>query len=177
MLLQISRRALLLGTTLSAVLLSAASEHKEVYKNLEYGFEVELPQDWKVIVPEPPTPQHGIALVQDQRRIWIDGSYDALMFGSAPVALKEILADEVPDVHAETGAAKLDNLPAAAAQFRHGDKVYSRIIGYRPRADEVGIIYNLGLATDEKNEAQDRETFLGIASRFKLLSLARSDLK
>jgi hypothetical protein len=170
----IDRRQLLFATVFSVLPLSASADDGETYRNLEYGFAVELPRDWHVIIPDPPRPQHGVSLVKDDRRIWIDGSYDALMLGSAVAALKDTLDQEAPGVPAETGATRLDDLHAMTAKFTRGEKSYSRIVGFRPRGDEVGIIYSLGLDTDEKNWARDDETFTTIARRFVLLPLQPS---
>lgn len=54
------------------------------YTNLEYSYTLRLPAELPRRTGKAPAPQHGFALdLPSGGKIWVDGSYDAALYGSA----------------------------------------------------------------------------------------------
>ncbi len=116
------------------------------YINPEYGYQITIPHPLHYEQTPPPAPQHGVVInLPSGGQIWVDGSYDAALYGSAQVALKQLLQDNHATLINPVKQRQLAQLPPLAATFRREGKYASRIIAIRKRGDAIPIIYTLGL--------------------------------
>jgi hypothetical protein len=144
------------------------------YINPTYGFAVVIPSGLPTTITPPPAPQHGIAAaLSTGGHVWIDGSYDALLLGSARAALRDLASDEAVRPGTPLRTTRLANLTAARLRYTRDGEVAVRLVAFRPRAGGVGILYTFGLDTDARHAARDERAFAGILHSFALLPLPK----
>lgn len=136
------------------------------YTNLEYGYALRLPAELPRRTSEAPAPQHGFALdLPSGGKIWVDGSYDAALYGSAAAALTALL----PELDGKLPQArhfKLAKLDAARVSYAQGELVSMRVIAYRPRLSAIAIVYTFALDTSPSQLLADRKLFDKLLKNF-----------
>ncbi len=144
------------------------------YINPEYGYQIKIPHPLHYEQTPPPAPQHGVIInLPSSGQIWIDGSYDAALYGTAQAALAQLLQDSHATLVKPTKQRQLAQLAGLEATFRREGKYASRIIAIRKRGEAIPIIYTLGLDTPQKTAPADKRLFLQIARSFSLLPLPK----
>ncbi len=96
---------------------SAEDEGPEVrgtYVNYQYHYTVKVPADLIAFKNQPPMPDHGIGirLPDASAYLWVDGSYDAIFWGSSEVAADDMLAWHPERRLVSRQNTKLGGLPA-----------------------------------------------------------------
>jgi hypothetical protein len=167
-----------LARAASASVITAADSY---YTNAVFGYQILPPEGWVAEEHSQAVPEHGLAFQREGRRIWIDGSYDALLLGSAEAAAADLMHRVPEATSVEQSIVRLGGLQARQIGFTSpkshlpGSEVMVdrniRVVAYRPdqKPEEVGLIYSLGLLTNADHFGSDSESFRKMLDSFKLL--------
>ena len=161
------------------------------YANYEYGYIVLIPKGFMGISDPSPQPQHGFRIMlskEPKAFIWVDGSYNALLWKSLDEAVNYRL-DNLKKEGTEFELLKrelttLESLPAmrVTAQYRshtsHEIMIEDLLIAIRSERvkneeDEIEIVYTVGLRTLEKRYSMDKEVLEQVVNSWSAKPLGR----
>jgi len=163
--------------------------YREQYSNYEYGYTVSLPEGYVGISNASPHPQHGFGITlsnQPKAEIWVDGSYNSLMW----ISLNEAIDDRLNSLKKENGelvivereSTTLQNLPAVQVTARYKTRtsgevmVQVLVMAIRSKKldntdDEIEIIHTIGLRTPESRFNADKVVFEQVVSAWRVKPL------
>jgi hypothetical protein len=134
------------------------------YTNYEYGYYVTIPEGLIGDRSPAPNPQHGFGIdlsKPDNAQVWVDGSYNALEWGSLDEAANETLRylkdDDVSNIRVTRRRyARLSNLRAVRIEVSYQkagrSMIDDEIIAFRQERD---IVYTLQLTTTRARYSED----------------------
>lgn len=150
------------------------------YTNYEYGYYVTIPAGLTGYRSPAPMPQHGFGIdlaKPDNAQAWVDGSYNALEWGSLDEAANETLEylkdDDVSKITVtQRRDARLSDLRAvrltAIYQKAGRSMVSDAIVAFRKERD---IVYTLRLITTAARYSQDVKVLNQLQKSFRLNAL------
>jgi len=149
------------------------------YENHEYGFAVEIPDGHAGVSDASPYPQHGFYIgLEPSGKIWVDGSYNSLMWESLETAtdysVDQIRKESQNDVSVEDQQIMLGGLRARQTLVRYRvDKagtpiVQLLVVAIRTKGNAPEIVYTLRLLTTENQYNSDKAVFDQVVRGFRL---------
>ena len=162
--------------------------HKHRYSNSQYAYSVSIPQGLVGLSNSAPFPQHGIGITlsrQAKSYIWLEGSYNSLLWQSLDEALdlhlKWLAEDSVEVSVLKREKMYLQRLRAMRLVARYRSlatneiRIQDLVIAFRSYGeDDRGITYTLGLIAPEFRYDVDVKTFEKIINDWSLKQLPRA---
>jgi hypothetical protein len=150
------------------------------YSNIEYGYSVTIPDGLTGYRSAPPMPQHGFGIdlyKPDNAQVWVDGSYNALEWGSLDEAANETLRylkdDDVSNIRVTRRRYdRLSTLRAVRIEVSYQkagrSMIDDEIIAFRQERD---IVYTLQLTTTSARYSEDVKVLNQLQKTFRLNAL------
>lgn len=161
------------------------------YANYEYGYIILIPKGFIGISDPSPQPQHGFRITlseQPKAFIWVDGSYNTLLWKSLDDAVNYRL-DSLKKDGTEFEVLKrelttLESLPAMWVTARYRSHTSHEIMRedlliairsekVKDEEDEIEIVYTVGLRTLEKRYSMDKEVLEQVVNAWSAKPLGR----
>ncbi len=143
-----------------------------IYRNIDYGFSVGIPESMNGYVNFAPNPNHGVAIkLGDNRPVEVTSEHNGPLYSSA----REDLQSDLKYFHAKRvkwSKVRLDGHPADRADFYSDGMHDVEIVRMRPRYNGDAFLETLYMQTDDAHYAEDIKTFDWVAASFHEIPIA-----
>ncbi len=151
------------------------------YVNPNYGYSVKIPNGIRGETLAPPAPQHGFGVDLNRKSkgsIWVDGSYDSSLLGSADALARDTALEFAKKYNltvASNVVLKFSELEARDVVLENVAKTGTInyihfILAFRKRVGQPGIVYTIGILEDSK-DASAENLYSRIVNSFRLTRL------